>query len=126
MDRHDPAWLDRQYNNRARIPEHAEIFERWDRASALAIEGQSRRLDVRYGDGPSETLDIYPTTAERAPVFVFIHGGYWRAFDKSNHAFVAPDEHEHRRAFRSEEHTAELQSRPQLLCLLLLEKKKLQ
>ena len=90
MDRHDPAWLDRQYNNRARIPEHAEIFERWDRASALAVEGQSRRLDVRYGDGPSETLDIYPTTAERAPVFVFIHGGYWRAFDKSNHAFVAP------------------------------------
>ena len=29
MSRLDPAWLDVQYNNRARIPEHPQIFERW-------------------------------------------------------------------------------------------------
>ena len=27
----DPAWLDVQYNNRARIPEHPQIFDRWAR-----------------------------------------------------------------------------------------------
>jgi arylformamidase len=90
MDRLDPAWLDRQYNNRARIPEHPEIFERWEQASALAREKLSRRLDVAYGDGLNETLDVYPSPAADAPVLVFIHGGYWRAFDKRNHAFVAP------------------------------------
>jgi arylformamidase len=90
MARFDPAWLDQQYNNRARIPEHAEIFERWARASALSREGLSRRIGVAYGDGPKETLDIFPSTAANAPVFVFIHGGYWRAFDKSDHSFIAP------------------------------------
>lgn len=23
-------------------------------------------------------------------MLIFIHGGYWRALDKSNHSFVAP------------------------------------
>jgi arylformamidase len=47
-------------------------------------------LDVRYGDGPNETLDIFPAAAPNAPVLVFIHGGYWRSLDKSDHSFVAP------------------------------------
>jgi arylformamidase len=90
MDRLDPAWLDRQYNNRARIPEHAQIFDRWAKASALAQDGMSRRLDIAYGDRPGETLDVYPTTVADAPVLVFIHGGYWRSLDKRDLAFVAP------------------------------------
>lgn len=91
MDRPDPAWLDRQYNNRARIPEHPMIFERWAKASALARDSMSRRLDVAYGSGPDETLDVFPTPkAGAAPVLVFIHGGWWRALDKRDHSFVAP------------------------------------
>ncbi|HEX6363936.1 MAG TPA: alpha/beta hydrolase [Albitalea sp.] len=90
MDRLDPAWLDRQYNNRARIPEHPQIFDRWARASALAQDSLSRRLDIAYGDGPGETLDLYPTHVDNAPVLVFIHGGYWRSLDKRDVAFVAP------------------------------------
>jgi arylformamidase len=90
MDRLDPAWLDRQYNNRARIPEHPAIFDRWEKASDLAREGASRRLDIRYGDGLNETLDVYPAPAADAPVLVFIHGGYWRALDKRSFAFIAP------------------------------------
>ncbi|WP_280151056.1 alpha/beta hydrolase [Piscinibacter sp. XHJ-5] len=90
MARYDTAWLDLQYNNRARIPEHPQIFERWARASALAREGLSHRFDVRYGDGPNETLDIYPTHTHRAPVLVYIHGGYWRSLDKRDQSFLAP------------------------------------
>jgi arylformamidase len=86
----DPDWLDSQYNNRARIPEHPEIFARWAQASALARDGLSRRLDVAYGDGPDETLDIFPATAADAPVLVFIHGGWWRSLDKRDQSFVAP------------------------------------
>ena len=90
MTRLDPAWLDVQYNNRARIPEHPQIFERWNHASELARQRASRRLDVAYGAGPNETLDVFPTTRAQAPVLVFIHGGWWRALDKRDVSFVAP------------------------------------
>jgi len=90
MTRLDPAWLEVQYNNRARIPEHPQIFERWARASALSREGMTCHLDVRYGDGQNETLDVFPSARVNAPVLVFIHGGWWRSLDKSDHSFLAP------------------------------------
>jgi arylformamidase len=86
----DPKWLDVQYNNRARIPEHPQIFARWEKVSTLSREKISHRLDVRYGSGPFETLDIFPTTKADAPVLVFVHGGYWRSLDKRDHSFIAP------------------------------------
>lgn len=97
----DPAWLDHQYNNRARVPDHAKVMARWAEASALARQGAPlARLDVSYGDGPNETLDLFPLPAGSpsasaagpigAPVLIFIHGGYWRSLDKADHSFVAP------------------------------------
>jgi arylformamidase len=91
MTKHDPAWLDRQYNNRELVPEHAEHFRRWATDSIQAMRGGGRELDVRYGGGTNEHLDIFRAeTNDPAPVLFFIHGGYWRAFDKRDHAFVAP------------------------------------
>jgi len=90
MNRPDPAWLDAQYNNRARVPEHAAIFERWGRASAEARERASCNIDVPYGAGPNETLDLFPTGHPNAPVLVFVHGGWWRSLDKRDHSFIAP------------------------------------
>lgn len=86
----DPAWLDVQYNNRARIADSADIFQRWQRASALSRERSSCRLGLAYGDGPDERLDLFTTTSAAAPVLVFLHGGYWRSLDKADHSFVAP------------------------------------
>ena len=91
MSRPPPAaWLDAQYNNRARIPEHAQIFERWAAASALAREKSLCHIDVGYGTEPSETLDVFTSPRANAPVLVFIHGGWWRSLDKRDHSFVAP------------------------------------
>lgn len=89
----DPAWLDRQYNNRARIPEHPELFARWAAESEVTRRELNCLLDLPYGDGPKETLDVFPsarTNGHAAPVLVFIHGGYWRSLDKSDHSFLAP------------------------------------
>jgi arylformamidase len=86
----DPQWLDLQYNNRARIPEHPQIFSRWEQASEVARTQSSCRIDVRYGSGPCETLDVFPSPRADAPVFVFIHGGWWRALDKRDVSFIAP------------------------------------
>ena len=92
MDSTDPLWLDTQYNNRARIPEHPQIFEHWRERSAVVRERRATRLDLAYGDGPNETLDVFPAegTSAAAPVLVFIHGGWWRSLDKADHAFIAP------------------------------------
>jgi len=86
----DPAWLDVQYNNRARIPEHPAIFQRWATASAAARAGSLAEYDIAYGPGAGETLDVFPTAVPGAPVLVFVHGGYWRSLDKSDFSFVAP------------------------------------
>lgn len=90
----DPAWLDAEYNARARVPDHGLHFEAWARASRDARERLPALLDVAYGHGPGETLDIFPARRSEddplAPVLVFIHGGYWRSLDKSDHSFVAP------------------------------------
>jgi arylformamidase len=90
MSLNDPAWLDAQYNNRALVPEHPQIFARWAESSKLARERLKCTLDVRYGGQPGETLDVFPATQPGAPVLVFIHGGYWRSLDKSEHSFIAP------------------------------------
>jgi arylformamidase len=92
--RPDPAWLDRQYNNRALVPDHAAHFERWATESAQARQALPGLLDLAYGHGAGETLDVFPALRKRgqptAPVLVFIHGGYWRSLDKSDHSFLAP------------------------------------
>jgi arylformamidase len=87
----DGAWHDRMYNNRARVADAPVYLARWPAESAKARLWARSELDVPYGDGPAETLDVFPAAQQPgAPVLVFIHGGYWRALDKSDFSFVAP------------------------------------
>jgi len=93
-DAPDVQWLERMYNNRMRVPEHGGYFARWTAQSALARKSLPCELDVPYGPAPRERLDAFPAPAgrrgARAPLVVFIHGGYWKAMDKSQHSFIAP------------------------------------
>ena len=41
-------------------------------------------LDIPYGPSDREKMDIFHPEKKSIGVFVFIHGGYWRAFDKSS------------------------------------------
>src|SRR5262249_54118858 len=79
---------ERGYNNRAAVPDHADYFARWPKDSALARGTLRATLDVRFGSRPKETLDLFHGTGRRG-LLVFIHGGYWRAFDKSDFSFLA-------------------------------------
>jgi arylformamidase len=90
MHEPDGEWLDRMYNARAQVTRHPEHFRRWTDDSALALLSQDCELDVPYGQGVNERLDIFRTQTQRAPVLVFIHGGWWRSLDKHEHAFIAP------------------------------------
>jgi arylformamidase len=90
----NPDWLDSQYNNRALVPDYANYFARWKILSSKVRGDQLCRLDTPYGKNGSEdmneTVDIFPSTSSRSPVLFFIHGGYWRSLDKSDHSFIAP------------------------------------
>ncbi|XP_059763038.1 kynurenine formamidase isoform X3 [Balaenoptera ricei] len=47
-------------------------------------------LDVPYGDGEGEKLDIYfpEAVSEALPFLVFFHGGYWQSGSKDSSAFM--------------------------------------
>lgn len=93
MTQNSAAWLDSMYNNRALVPEFADHLARWVRESVLARTEPGCVLDVAYGAGPNELLDVFPAASAQPdgnPVLVFIHGGYWRSLDKADHAFIAP------------------------------------
>lgn len=46
-------------------------------------------LNVPYGPTRAETLDIFAAPQPNAPVFVFLHGGYWRAYSSKDFSGVA-------------------------------------
>jgi arylformamidase len=83
----DPR-LDALYNNRAAVPEHPAIFERWRRQSDATRASLACELNLAYGTDPLQTLDLFPAAANRG-LAVFIHGGYWRSLDKGDFSFVA-------------------------------------
>ena len=86
----DTAELDVQYNARATTPNVLDILALYAEESAKARAALPCELDVAFGDHPDETLDIFPAERPGAPVFVFIHGGYWRALNKSDSSSMAP------------------------------------
>jgi arylformamidase len=86
---YDQAGLDAQYQLRERHPEFQTYFDAWDARSRAARERLDCRLDLRYGEAPKETLDIFPAAAPNAPVHIFIHGGYWQNLDKKDYSYLA-------------------------------------
>jgi arylformamidase len=85
----DPQYLERQYNIRAAIAEHPQIFARYTERSRRTRATLPCQLDLPYGSGADETLDLFPAHGASRGLLLFIHGGYWRALDKSDFSFVA-------------------------------------
>lgn len=80
--------LGRQYSPRLQADMKA-LFRRWSREGE-AFRAAHNGVDLAYGAGRFETLDLYrPQGAKAAPIFVFIHGGYWQASDKVQHSQFA-------------------------------------
>jgi arylformamidase len=78
--------LEKEYNNRARVPEHPGVIAGWARDAAAYREAHPPRV-IAYGDGERETLDLFE--AGEGPPVMFIHGGYWQALDKSFFSHMA-------------------------------------
>jgi arylformamidase len=94
------AWMDLsreehefQFNPQHAFPNFKDAQEKRTAANAKARSSLAPHLDLPYGEHKLRRLDIFPAMSAKraAPVHVFVHGGYWRAQDKENFAFVATE-----------------------------------
>ena len=82
--------IDRDYGARGSVsPEVFDAAMRCYRSRSEEMRGHATHLDVVYDAESGQTIDIYGAGAEPRPVFVFIHGGYWRMLSKHDSAFMA-------------------------------------
>lgn len=78
-----------QLNLRARHPDFQVALDFNESASEKILNQYPCHLDVPYGKDALQGLDIFPSPLPNSPVHVFIHGGYWKAFDKKSYRFIA-------------------------------------
>jgi arylformamidase len=83
-----------EYNNRARVPEHPEIFARWVRDGAAYRDETSKEgraeIGLKYGASARQTIDLFmPRGGGPGPLAMFIHGGYWRSLEPSSFSQMA-------------------------------------
>ena len=85
------AELDAQYNQATLVADITPYRERWAAESARVRSALTCQLDVPYGSGTDEKLDIFPAEDEPdgAPIMLFIHGGAWRSLSKDDFSFPA-------------------------------------
>lgn len=83
------AQIDAQYGTQQWVADPAAEARHYALRSRLARESLRSTLDVPFGPTLDETLDIFPAAHPGAPVFVFVHGGYWRANTAKEFSCVA-------------------------------------
>ena len=82
--------LEKQYNLRAGRPDYdVTVIPEWTKRAEQARERLGGRLDIRYGEGDKQKLDLFTSGDPTAPLLVYIHGGYWQRGDKSIYSFLA-------------------------------------
>ena len=83
------AELDAAYNQAAYQPNIQQLRDRWIGNSERTRQRIGVPLRRAYGATEIEQLDIFRTDRPNAPIFVFIHGGAWRAGLAKNYAAPA-------------------------------------
>lgn len=85
-------WTD-AYTNGAYISGAEAFPAAWAEAARLfrgKLEAEGRaKLDIIYGEGRRNRLDLFLPEGEPKGLVVFIHGGYWLNFDKSYWSHLA-------------------------------------
>ena len=82
-------YLESEYNVRARRTDFDEVVADWVRRSATQRNDTNCSLDLAYGRGERERMDVFTATGPDAPTLMYIHGGYWQRQDKSIYSFLA-------------------------------------
>jgi arylformamidase len=81
-----------EYDNRARVPEHAGIVAGWaaDAAAYRSAAQEHAQMDVAYGPSPRQGYDMFrPALQKGDALAVFIHGGGGEAPDRASFSHMA-------------------------------------
>lgn len=81
--------LDEEYNPRLRTANLPEIIAGYAEACQKICRTQEHQLGIPYGATLAEHFDFFPSSTKGAPLHVFFHGGYWRAFSSKEFLFMA-------------------------------------
>ena len=82
------AELDRQYDAASTVPSLEPFLERY-RSESDRTRAEFPNERAAYGSHEREWLELFPAAKPDAPLFVFIHGGYWRRLSADVFSFVA-------------------------------------
>jgi arylformamidase len=77
------------FDPRSATPDHERWAEERRKASMKVRATLKSRLNVPYGSSARQVMDIFPADKPGAPVFVHIHGGYWRGGSKDDNCHFA-------------------------------------
>lgn len=81
--------LDTAYNNAVAVDESLPWLGPWGQLSAAVRADSKAQFDIPYGPKERTRFDYFPSGTANAPLFVFIHGGYWQRNAKELFSFVA-------------------------------------
>ena len=81
--------LEHEYNMRERVPEHPRIIAQWEHDAANFRRAARGEYDLAYGARPRNRVDVFWAPKDLGAVALFIHGGYWRSFDKTVFSHMA-------------------------------------
>ena len=84
----DPI-LEKGYNVRLLEDDFEGLIEKWSSWSKDFRANADSSLNCQYSNGEKDKLDIFRCGKPNAPLFIFVHGGYWQRGDKSVYSFVA-------------------------------------
>jgi arylformamidase len=86
---YDQAQLDACYDQMVWAKNTEQMHRRQASLSVAARERLGMPQRFAYGPGRMEHLDVFRAPHGDAPVFVFVHGGAWRASSSERYAFIA-------------------------------------
>lgn len=82
--------FEQQYNLRLARPDYEEtVIPGWLESSVHARQNLHCNLDLRYGTGEKQKLDLFHCNDPTAATLLYVHGGYWQRGDKSIYSFIA-------------------------------------
>ncbi|MGR3463451.1 alpha/beta hydrolase [Limimaricola sp.] len=82
------AEIDEAYANASHIPGGMAYPGRWAEAAA-AFRAAHPPEEIAYGAGARQRLDLFRPEGTARGTVVFVHGGFWKAFDKSTWSHLA-------------------------------------
>ncbi|MFZ5790422.1 MAG: alpha/beta hydrolase [Pseudomonadota bacterium] len=85
----DDATINAQFMPRIAVPDHEAWLARDEKLAAEARRTRRHIADIAYGETRAQRLDVFPAENPNAPIHAYIHGGYWRALDKSGFSYIA-------------------------------------